>query len=98
MNARLTTIARRRAALVAQVAAQRTELDRLMRPWRMPLALADRGMALARRLRAHPFAIGVGVALLTRMGHGRLGAWAARIWTVWQLYRSLQDQRLRDRA
>ncbi len=41
MNARLTTIARRRAALVAQVAAQRTELDRLMRPWRMPLALAQ---------------------------------------------------------
>lgn len=96
MNARLTTIARRRAALVAQIAAQRTELDRLMQPWRMPLALADRGMALAHRLRAHPLAVAVGVALLTRMGRGRLGVWIGRIWTTWQVYRSLQDQRRRD--
>lgn len=98
MNARLTAIARRRAALVAQAAAQRHELDRLIRPWQMPLALADRGIALVHGLRAHPLAIAVGVALLTRMGRGRLGVWVGRIWTAWQLYRSLQDQRLRDQA
>ena len=68
MNARLTAIARRRAALVAQAEAQRNELDRLIRPWGMPLALTDRGIALVRRLRAHPLAIVVGVALLSRIG------------------------------
>jgi hypothetical protein len=98
MNPRLTAIARRRAALVAQAAAQRQDLDRLIRPWQMPLALTDHGIALVRRLRAHPLVIVVGVALLSRMGRGRLGVWVGRIWTAWQLYRSLQDQRLRDQA
>lgn len=96
MNARLTAIARRRTSLVAQVAAQRTEFGRLVQPWQMPLAFADRGMALARRLRAHPLVVAVGVALFTWMGRGRLGVWVGRIWTTWQVYRSLQDQRLRD--
>jgi hypothetical protein len=32
------------------------------------------------------------------MGRGRLGVWVGRIWTAWQLYRSLQDQQLRDQA
>lgn len=89
----LETIARRRAALVAQAAAQRDELGRLVGPWQKPLALADRGIGIVRRLRAHPFAVAAGVALLVGMGRGRLSGWAGRIWAVWQLYASLRSPR-----
>jgi len=94
MNARLTAIARRRTTLVAQAAGQRDELGRLMRPWQRRLALADRGMAFVRQLlHGHPFAIAVGVALLTRMRHGRLGVWGGRLWIAGAVYRSLRNHR-----
>lgn len=97
MNA-LEVIARRRAALVAHAAAQRDELGRLVDPWRRPLAFADRGIGIARRLRAHPFAVAAGVALLVGMWRGRLGGWAGRIWAAWQLYASLRSSRPKNRA
>lgn len=98
MNARLTEITRRRAALVAQAAAQREEVSRLTQPWRMPLALADHGIALVRTLRTHPLAIAVGVALLVRMRRHRLSVWIARLWTAWQFYHSLREHGARERA
>lgn len=94
----LATIARRRAALVAQAAAQRDELGRLVEPWQKPLTLVDRGIEIVRRLRAHPFAIAAGVALLVGMGRGRLSGWTGRIWAVWQIYSSLRSPRPKDRA
>lgn len=94
----LATIARRRAALVAQAAAQRDKLGRLVEPWQKPLTLVDRGIEIVRRLRAHPFAIAAGVALLVGMGRGRLSGWTGRIWAVWQIYSSLRSPRQKDRA
>jgi len=97
MNAQLTAINRRRAALVAQAAAQRSELGRWVRPWQKPLALADRGIALARRVRAHPLALAIGVLVLVRLGLGRWSVWAGRFWTGWQIYQSLHDRQSRSR-
>lgn len=94
----LEIIARRRAALVARAAAQRDELGRLVGPWRKPLALVDRGIGIVRRLRAHPFAVAAGVALLVGMGRGRLGGWIGRLWAAWQLYASLRSPRPKNRA
>ncbi len=93
MNEWMVEIAQRRAVLVARAAAQREEIGRLVRPWQASFALADRGLALLRRLRGHPLLLTLGVALLARFGSGRLGVWAGRIWTAWQLYRSLQRLR-----
>ncbi|MGA9033257.1 MAG: YqjK family protein [Sulfuricaulis sp.] len=89
----LATIMRRRAALVAQAAAQRDEIGRLIGPWQKPLALVDRGIEIVQRLRAHPFAIAAGVALLVWMGRRKLSRWAVRIAAVWQLYSSLRSPR-----
>ncbi|TAM44192.1 MAG: hypothetical protein EPN55_11475 [Gammaproteobacteria bacterium] len=94
----LATVARRRAALVEQAAAQRGALGRLVEPWRKPLALADRGIEIVRRLRAHPFAVATGVALLVWLGRGRLSGWTGRILAVWQLYSSLRSPRQKNRA
>lgn len=98
MNARLAEIARRRAALVAQAAAQRERIGRLTQAWQTPLALADSGIALARALRTHPFVIALGVAFLVRMRRHRLSVWIGRIWAGWQLYHSLRKPAARDRV
>jgi len=97
MNAQLTAITRRRAALVAKAAAQRNELGRWLQPWQKPLAFVDRGVALARRVRAHPLALAIGVPLLFRLGFGRWSVWARRLWTGWQIYQSLHNRQSRPR-
>lgn len=97
MNARLAEITRRRAALVAQAAAQRSELGRSVQPWLTPLSFADRGIELARRVRAHPLALAIGTLVLLRLGLGRWSVWAGRLWTGWQIYQSLQVRQSRPR-
>ena len=97
MNAQLTAIARRRAALVAQAAAQRGELGRWVQPWQTPLAFMDRGIALVRLVRLHPFALALGVLLLLRPGSGWGSVWVGRFWMGWQLYQSLHRPRSRPR-
>jgi hypothetical protein len=95
MNTQLTTITRRRAALVTRAAAQRDELRRFARPWQTSLTLMDRGITLARRVRTHPLGIAIGVLLLFRLVRRPWSAWAGRLWTGWQLYQSLQNQQWR---
>jgi len=97
MNAPLTAIARRRAALVARSAAQRAELGQCVQPWRTPIAFVDIGIALARRVRAHPLALVIGVLLLFRSGSSRWGVLAGRFWTGWQIFQSLYDRPSRPR-
>jgi len=97
MTAPLTEITRRRAALVAQAAAQRKEICQWVQPWQMPVAFVDRGIELVRRVRAHPLAIFMGVLLLFRLGTGRWSVWAGRAWTGWQIYQSLQERPSRPR-
>ena len=97
MNAQLTAIARRRAVLLAKVAAQRSELGRWVQPWQAPLAHLDRGIALARRVRAYPFILASGVLLLSRLGPGRWSAWAGRLWAGWQIYQLVHDRQSRPR-
>jgi hypothetical protein len=97
MKVQLTSITQRRDALVVQAAAQRNELGRCIQPWQTPLALVDRGIALAQRVRAHPLALTMGVLLLFRLGFGRWSVWAGRFWTGWQIYQSLHDRQSRPR-
>ncbi|MEK7758791.1 MAG: YqjK family protein [Pseudomonadota bacterium] len=97
MNAQLTALTRRRAALVAQSAAQRAELGRCVQPWQTPLAFVDRWIALARRVRAHPLALAIGVLLLFRSGSSRWSVWGGRFWTGWQIFQSLYNRPSRPR-
>jgi len=97
MSARIAAITRRRAALLAQAAVQRSEVGRWVQPWLTPLAFVDRGIALTQRVRTHPFALAMGVLLLFRLGSGRWSVWAGRLWTGWQIYQSLQGRASRPR-
>lgn len=98
MNERLTIIHQHRAVLRARAEAQRAEVVRLVQPWRTPLKFVDGGIALARRMRAHPLAIAIGAVLLVRMAGGHWSQWAGRLWTGWQLYQSLFDRQSKGRS
>lgn len=93
MSTRLVAIRQRRAALLARAEAQRDEIARITRPWRATLSVADRLLALFRRLRAHPLAIGAGVVLLFWLGRSRQSLWLGRLWTLWQIFSALQGRR-----
>ena len=92
MNKALLQIAARRERIVALVASQRGTLAQNVEPWRMPLALADQGIAALRYLKRHPEGI-VGVALLlVALRPGRIATWLGRGWVSWQLLQSLRSK------
>ena len=87
MNSTLTQLAKRREYLVAQAAIQRTALAQNAAPWRVPLALADRGVEAIRTIRRHPV-LGA-VLMLAALRPGRAGKWTRFAWVGWQVGRGL---------
>jgi hypothetical protein len=91
MNARLAAVVRRREALVARIAAERTEIAQLASAWRAPLAVADLGWRLGCALRRHRGLVAVGTTFLVASQRHRLLRWAGRLFTFWELYRALRE-------
>ena len=87
MNRRLAQIYARRERLVAKAAAQRDEVALLLTPWAAPLALADKGVAAATYVRAHPGLVLAAAAALAVLSPKRALRWARRAYTVWRGYR-----------
>lgn len=87
MNSQLSAVMQRRGELLARIALQREQLAEIGARLRPSLALADRGVAVARFLRSHPvLVIGVTVALvISRRG---VAGTAGIAWRVWKGYRS----------
>jgi len=50
-------------------------LARNLEPWRMPLALADQGLAALRFIKNYPAAWVVGIVLFAVLRPGRVGKW-----------------------
>jgi hypothetical protein len=73
VNRRLAQIYVRRERLVAKAAAQRDEVALLLAPLAGPLAVADRGVAAAVYVRAHPEIVPLGAAGLRRVARLPLG-------------------------
>lgn len=83
----LARIAKRRAELVARSAAQRAELSGACRTWRVPLAIADQGVAAWRFAKRHQALVaGVGVMLAVARPIRSL-KWLKRGWMLWRFYR-----------
>ena len=86
---RLADLYRRRADLVARSAAQRAGLGEACHAWRLPLALADQGVAAWRFVHKHPVLL-VGVGAILALTRPRLALkWFQRGWTLWRVYRSM---------
>ncbi|MCE5182177.1 MAG: YqjK-like family protein [Betaproteobacteria bacterium] len=90
---RLTELYRRRVDLVVRSADQRVELGNACHAWRLPLAMADRGVAAWRFMHKHPVLL-VGVSATLVLTRPRLALkWFRRGWTLWQAYRGLTKGR-----
>lgn len=83
MNAKLTELANRRAALVARAAAQRAVLSQAYAPWRGPLAIVDQGLVALRYIRSHPALLVGVVALVAVLRPKRVAQWLERGWVAW---------------
>lgn len=92
MNGKLIQLAERREYFVTQAAIQRKALAQNFESWRMPLALADQGLAALRFIKNYPAAWIVGVVLLAALRPGRVGKWLRRGWIMWQIMHKLRGR------
>jgi hypothetical protein len=92
MNKKLNRLAERRERLVIRAAEQRVALAQNIEPYRMPLALADRGINALHYIRSHPeWLVGV-VVLLAALRPGRVGKWLGRGLVTWQTMYTLRGR------
>lgn len=92
MNDRLFELALRRERLIAQAAQQRTTLAQSVQAWRVPLALADQGVAALRYLKQHPAWLVGGVGVVVVLRRRNAGKWLRRGWVAWNIVRRLQGR------
>lgn len=83
MNAKLTELAQRRAALVARAAAQRAVLAQAYAPWRGPLAIVDQGRVAVRYIKRHPALLLGVVAVVAALRPRRVAQLLERGWVAW---------------
>jgi hypothetical protein len=92
MNKKLIRLAERRERLVTRAAEQRVVLAQNIEPYRLPLALADRGLYALRYIKSHPeWLVGV-VVLLAALRPGRVGKWLGRGWVTWRMMSTLSGR------
>lgn len=90
MSERLIKLAERRATLIARADNQRDALAIAVEPWRKPLALADRGLAIANYLRQQPALLAGGAALTMLLRPRRILKWTQRGWLAWRFITSIK--------
>jgi hypothetical protein len=78
-------LAERRERLVIRAGQQRMMLAQGVEPWRLPLALADRGVIALRYTIRHPEWIVCGAFLLTVLRPRHVGKWIGRTLVTWQM-------------
>ncbi|MDD4964818.1 MAG: YqjK-like family protein [Gallionella sp.] len=85
MNPQLYEIQQKRAALLAQIATQREEINRIAHQWKKPLGAIDQGLSAVRWLRSHPLAwLGLAGLFLLRK-NGVVGVFMS-VWRGWKFY------------
>ncbi len=83
MNRKMIDLAERRATLIAEAAAQRQEIFRLLASRPRPLAAVDRGWDAIRRFAGHPAFLAWAVALLLGVGPRRTLKWVRKgLWVL----------------
>jgi YqjK-like protein len=88
-NELLIDIARRKERLAARAQEQRLAIGESFRQWRDPIGIVDRGMGIARFLRAHPVFVAAAVAALVAFRRHGLVSLAGRAFSAWRLWRAV---------
>ena len=86
---RLIEIVRRKERLIARAEAQRGAIAVAFQQLRRPVGILDRGLEVARYLRAHPVLVAALVAALVVFRRRRLISLAGTALTAWRLWRSV---------
>lgn len=86
MNEKMFELRQSRGELLARIAAQREQMTEIGMQWRIPLALADEGVAAVRFLRCHPLLVAGVVAFSVIRRRGVAGL-VRGMWLVWKGYR-----------
>jgi len=89
MTARSRELSRRREALQQRAAAEREAFAADFRHVTESLSLADRAVALMRRLGARPVLVAAGVGVMLLLGPARAISWAWRGYSSWMAARRL---------
>lgn len=93
MNKKLLKLAQRREHLVSEAEKQRNQLAQTVDTLRAPLAMADKGLAAIRYIKAHPLLMaGGGAVLMKVLRPSRIGKWFGRGLFAWQMVRKLQNK------
>lgn len=91
MNQKLILVAEKRERLISRAAAQRSALGREIEPWRVPLALTDRGLVALRYIRNHPKWMFGGMVLLVILRPRIANKWLGRALLSWQVLGRLRS-------
>lgn len=87
MSERIERMRQRRAQLVEQAAAQRTDLAWQIEPWKKRLSYVDQAVALTRRVRARPILIALTLAGLAFIARRRVSSVIGVGKAAWRVYR-----------
>jgi YqjK-like protein len=86
MNENMLDLMERRDNLLRRISEQREQLAEIGPQLERPLSMAERGVAVARFLRIHPWLVaGVAAFLLMRRRNFAGLAWVG--WRVWKIFR-----------
>jgi hypothetical protein len=81
----LAEILEKRAQLIAQAQAERQSLAKDIAGCRSAIAVADRGIAVARWLRARPYVVAIAAAAFMALRPKRALGWGARALSWWRI-------------
>lgn len=86
---RQIALASRRERLLAQADLQRAQIAAAFRHWERPAAVADRGIAVVRTLKAHPLLLAAVVGVAAVLGRRSVLRLAGRGLIAWQTWQSV---------
>jgi hypothetical protein len=85
----LIEIARRKERLIARAGSERAVIGASIRQLQGPIGVADRGLEVARFLRAHPLLVVTVIAAVAAFGRRSLISLAGSAISVWRIWRSV---------
>jgi hypothetical protein len=85
----LTEIARRKERLIARAGSERAVIGASILQLQGPIGIADRGLKIARFLRAHPLLVVTAIAAVAAIGRRSLIPLAGSAISVWRIWRSV---------
>ena len=92
MNKRLEYLRRRRKLLVAQAAAQRSEVAVIKADLQPRLRFVEMGFAIVQAIRFLPELTTVSATMMLPAPKNRLLRWGSRLFTVWEVFSLVRKQ------